>query len=261
MTTKIKFGPMLSGEDEAIVIVKAAPQAGHKYGETVCCAGINLQGTWLRLYPISFRTLDEGQKFGRWDRIRFKWRKPRDDHRVESRRVDQDSLEILGVLKQSERERFLASSIVTSLDKERQQSRSLALLRAEIISFRAEAKSQAEIRAESRKFDTLRAQPDLFNTKPIIPYKPCPYKFKYRYRTEDGVREGTCQDWEIEAAYYHWAKRIGGDNALSEIQRVFGEEYPSKGMLLAMGTHSQHPNTWLINGIVRLDDVQQPTLF
>ena len=48
--------------------------------------------------------------------------------------------------------------------------------------------------------------------------------------------------------------------ALAEIQRVFGEEYPSKGMLLAMGTHSLHPDTWLINGVVRLDEIEQGTL-
>lgn len=31
--------------------------------------------------------------------------------------------------------------------------------------------------------------------------------------------------------------------ALSEMNRVFGDEYPEKGMLLAMGTHSLYPDT------------------
>lgn len=184
---------MRSGETEAIVIIKAAPQVGQRHGETVCCAGIDLQGHWLRLYPISFRTLDQGQKFGRWDRVRFRWRIPNNDHRIESRHVDQDSLEIVGTLRKAERERFLAKSIVTSLDKERKEGKSLALLKAEILGFRAKE-----------------------------------------------YRQG---------------------HALSEVTRVFGKEYPSEGMLLAMGTHSQYPDTWLINGVVRLDDVKQSTLF
>lgn len=75
------------------------------------------------------------------------------------------------------------------------------------------------------------------------------------------MREGTCQDWEIEATFFKWAKLYGEDRALAEIRRVFGEEYPSKGMLLAMGTHSLYPDTWLINGVVRLDEVQQRALF
>ena len=250
-----------SSETEAIVIIKAAPQAGQRHGETVCCAGIDLQGDWLRLYPISFRTLDQGQKFGRWDRVKFKWRPPIHDRRIESRRVAQESLEIVGTLKKAERERFLANSIVTSLDKEREAERSLALLKAEILDFSAVEKSAEEIQIETAKFDALRAQPNLFNAKQIIPYKPCPYRFKYRYRTDDGKREGTCQDWEIEATFYLWAKKYGQDHALSEVTRVFGEEYPLEGMLLAMGTHSRYPDTWLINGVVRLDDVKQPTLF
>jgi hypothetical protein len=38
-------------------------------------------------------------------------------------------------------------------------------------------------------------------------------------------------------------------------------EYPANGMLLAMGTHSLHQDTWLINGVVRQDDISQGTLF
>ena len=101
----------------------------------------------------------------------------------------------------------------------------------------------------------------MFNTKPVLPYEPCPYNLKYRYRTKDGNREGTCQDWEIEATYYRWTKQYGSERALLEMNKVFGEEYPTKGMLLAMGTHSQHPGTWLINGVIRLDDIRQLALF
>jgi hypothetical protein len=45
-----------------------------------------------------------------------------------------------------------------------------------------------------------------------------------------------------------------------EMMRVFGQEFPKKGMLLAMGTHSLRPDQWLINGVIRLDDVEQLTL-
>lgn len=70
-----------SGNTEAVVIIKAAPQVGQRHGETVCCAGLDLYGQWLRLYPVSFRLLDANKKFGRWDRISFKWRRPNDDPR------------------------------------------------------------------------------------------------------------------------------------------------------------------------------------
>ena len=253
--------PALSDEAQAIVIIKAAPQVSQKHGETVCCAGIDLKGQWLRLYPISFRLLDQAKQFGRWDRINFKWRLPNDDRRVESRRVDQDSLEIVGKLKHAEREKFLSSSIVTSLDKEREKGRSLALLKAEILDFKAERLSVEEIKKEAAKFDALRTQPDLFRSEALIPHKPCPYQFKYRYRTDDGVREGTCQDWEIVTTYNKWSRTYGEDQALSQVRKVFGEDYPNKGMLLAMGTHSRYPDRWLINGSIRLNEIKQLSLF
>jgi hypothetical protein len=253
--------PARSGEAEAIVLIKAAPQIGLRHGETVCCAGVGLDGKWLRLYPVSFRSLDDGQKFGRWDRIRFRWKLPSDDSRVESRRVDQDSITISGQLKKSERQPFLGSLIVTGLNKERAEGRSLALLKAKITGFRFEKRTDAEIAKEQDRFDNLRAQQNLFGVKPMIPYRPCPFHFKYKYETDDGKREGTCQDWEIEATYFKWAKEYGEENALVRMREVFGEEYPEKGMLLAMGTHSQHPDTWLINGIVRLNEIHQLSLF
>lgn len=253
--------PPTSGEAEAVVIVKAAPQLAQKHGETVCCAGIDLQGNWLRLYPVAFRTLDEGQKFGRWDRIRFRWRLPNDDPRPESRRVVQNSIGVVGELRPTERQNFLAARIVTGLNRERESGRSLALLKARVHGFTYERKSEVEFARDVAAFAALQNQPDLFNTKPLIPYQPCPFRFQYRYETEDGVRQGTCQDWEIEATFYRWRRSYGEERALAEMQRVFGEEYPMKGMLLAMGTHSLYPNTWLINGIVRLNEVEQMALF
>lgn len=249
-----------SGETQAIVLIKAAPQVGDKHGETVCCAAVDLHGEWLRLYPVAFRSLEQGQKFGRWDRIKFRWRLPDDDRRIESRRVDQHTLAVVGKLKKAERQPFLSKLIVTSLAKEREQGRSLALLKPEILGFDVERKTEDDLRKESTKFAALRNQTDLFNTKPIIPYAPCPFRFRYRYRTDDGEREGTCQDWEMEATYYRWSRAGGETEALTKIRQTFGEEYPQRGMLLAMGTHSLYPDTWLINGVVRLDAIEQLAL-
>jgi len=44
------------------------------------------------------------------------------------------------------------------------------------------------------------------------------------------------------------------------MMRVFGDEYPKKGMLLAMGTHGQRNWQWMIIGVVRMDKIVQPSL-
>ena len=248
-------------ETEVIVIIKAAPQVGEKYGETVCCAGIDPDDRWLRLYPIPFRDLDEKKQFGRWDRIKFEYSMPRNDNRCESRRLNPDSLEIVGKLAQKERGNFLDKFIVTSLKKEREQKRSLALLKAKIIDFKVEKRSKENIQKRQEQFSKSREQQDFFYNKTNKAYTPSPYKFKYNYCAEDGKQEGTCQDWEIEATYYNWANQYGVSGALDKMKKRFGEEYPSKGMVLAMGTHSQYPDTWLINGVVRLDKAYQLSLF
>lgn len=261
ITATIQIPSSSTGKSEAVVIIKAAPQVGQKHGETVCCAVIDLYGNWLRLYPVAFRSLEVAQKFKRWDRIKFSWRMPRDDSRIESRRVNHQSLQIVGQIRKSERQKFLAPLIKTSLQKERDAGRSLALLKAEILEFIWEKKTASELSLERKKFREAISQADMFHTKPLLQYKPAPYRFKYRYETEDGFREGTCQDWEIEATFFNWRKQMSETDALQRMTDMFGTDYPAKGMLLAMGTHSLHPETWLINGIIRLDHIEQPSLF
>jgi hypothetical protein len=248
------------GTSEAVILVKASPQVGRKHGETVCCAGVNDNGEWVRLYPVTFRTLDQASRFRRWDRIRFRWHKPKDDPRPESLRVDHQSIEIVGELRQRERLNSLQHLEVTSLDKLRAEGKTLALLRPRDLKFSIEKKPDAVFAEEQKKFAEFAAQADLFNSSPLIPYQPCPHIFKYSYVTDDGQREGTCQDWETDATFYNLSRHYGEPKALEHMQRVFGEEYPSKGMVFAMGTHSLYPDTWLINGIIRLDEVRQMSL-
>ncbi len=141
-----------------------------------------------------------------------------------------------------------------------QEGKTLALLRPRDLKFSIDRKSQAVLKEEKEKFQALAAQADMFNSTPLIPYEPCPYVFKYSYVTDDGEREGTCQDWETDAAFYNWSHHYGEQAALKHMQQVFGVDYPAKGMVFAMGTHSQYPDTWLINGIIRLDEVKQMSL-
>lgn len=254
--------PRAEGEAEAIILVKASPQVGQKHGETVCCAGVTPDGEWLRLYPVTFRRLEDASKFKRWDRIRFHWRKPTDDKRPESLRIDQESIEIIGELPQKEKQNLLARLEVTDLKAVAAQGKTLTLLRPQPQPiFVVEAKSAEEIEEEKKSYESACKQHDMFYTNTLKPLKPCPFRFKYRYKSDDGDHFGTCQDWETNATFFNWKNQYGEEKALQEMKRVFGEEYPGKGMVFAMGTHSRHPHVWLINGIIRMDEVTQMSLF
>jgi hypothetical protein len=249
------------GQAEAIILVKASPHVSQKYGETVCCAGVTLAGEWVRLYPVTFRRLDDAKKFKRWDQIRFRWRAPKDDRRPESRRVDQQSIEIIGELAKSERNRLFASLEVKGLNTVESQGKTLALLRPQNPRFVIEPKSAREIEQEKAGYESICKQSDMFFEKSLLPLRPCPFKFKYHYRTDDGLREGSCQDWETDAVFFRWRVEYGEAGALQRMETVFGKEYPQKGMVLAMGTHSRYPKIWLVNAVVRMDDAPQASLF
>lgn len=248
-----------SGTDEAIIVVKAAPQVSNRHGETVCTAAITLDRRWVRLYPIAFRTLEDAQQFKRWDIVRYAWQLPSDDRRTESRRLHHQSLTVTGDYAQSQRYGLVAPMVKMSLEDEARQGRSLAFIRPSIRRFIVEQKPADELGDERQKFALASKQADLF-LAPILPYEPCPYRFKYDYEIEDGKRTGTCQDWETEATYFKWRRQYSETEAIKHMQSRWGEEMPSKGLLFAMGTHSQYPETWLINGLIQMSEVGQLSL-
>jgi hypothetical protein len=259
---KILRGSLEHQSDQAYIIVKAAPRSSQKFGETVCIAGIDIDGRWVRLYPVSFRYLGEPQKFRRWDLVKYRWRRPTaaSDIRDESRRVDPGSIQIVGELATKERNSFLNRVAVSGLKKEREAGRSLALLKMEFVDFRHKRKTDDELTKEAAVHQILRDQSDMFVAEQVIPREPCPYSFIYRYRDDDGQHEGTCQDWETEATFFRRRSETNEKSALDWMNNMFGAEYPKRGMALAMGTHRYRSDQWLINGVIRLNDELQGQL-
>ena len=158
-----------AGIAEAIILIKAAPVIGKKNGETVCSAGIDIYGKWLRLYPVSFRVLEDGKRFKRWDRVKFDWRLPTNDSRIESRHVNNQTLEISGNMKSRERPAFLNKHIVTSLNKEFSEGRSLALLAPEILEFKITKKSVDKLGQQQRDIDLFHAKVTCLS--PVLPFQ------------------------------------------------------------------------------------------
>lgn len=251
--------PPSTGTDEAIIIVKAAPQLSSRHGETVCTAAITRGRDWVRLFPIAFRSLEDAQQFKRWDVVRYDWQPPRDDRRIESRRLQHHSLTITGSFPKEQRFGLITPMIKASLEEEFRAGRSLAFIRPDIRTFIIEKKPDDEISQEREKFAAAAKQTDLF-LAPIIPYQPCPYRFRYEYETKDGRRTGTCQDWETEATFFNWRRQYSEADALKRMQARWGEEMPTGGLLFAMGTHSLYPETWLINGLIQMSEFGQLAL-
>ena len=78
-----------------LITVKTPPNPSKKHQETNCCAGIELStAKWIRLYPIPFRLLEDDKKFPKYSIITVNCERPIRDKRVESYKVDHDSIAI-----------------------------------------------------------------------------------------------------------------------------------------------------------------------
>lgn len=247
--------------DEAYVIVKAAPRASKTHGETVCTAALTRDGDWVRLYPVSFRFLDDSKKFSRWQKIKYRWRAPKasQDQRQESRRVDHDSIEIVGALPARERNAFMQRFAINSLEEQARNGKSLALLKCEILNFVCERRSHEDLLKQETVYQNLRSQGDLFASSEV-PRETCSHQFRYHFRDADGVHWGTCQDWETETTFLRRRSETNEAQALEWMRWKFGEDYPKRGMALAMGTHRLRDWQWLINGVIRTSEEDQFSL-
>jgi len=55
------------GRERILVTVKTYPTLSRKYGETVCTAGVREDGSWVRIYPVPFRRLEDTQQYSKFD--------------------------------------------------------------------------------------------------------------------------------------------------------------------------------------------------
>jgi hypothetical protein len=70
--------------ERLLITVKTYPTLSRKYGETVCTPAVRQDGTWVRIYPVPFRRLDEKEQYRKFDWIECDLVKSRTDPRPES---------------------------------------------------------------------------------------------------------------------------------------------------------------------------------
>lgn len=66
------------------IAVKTYPAISEKYSELVCTAGVLEDGSWIRLYPVPFRLLNDEEKYPKYTWIQAEIVKNTSDFRKES---------------------------------------------------------------------------------------------------------------------------------------------------------------------------------
>jgi len=249
------------GHERVLILVKALPHVGQRHGETVCCAGVTIDGEWRRQYPVHFRRLKH--QFKRWQWIEYDWIAPGlDDRRRESRRVQEDTIQVGDLMPPKARASFLEPILTSSTAEAAALGMSLTLIRPTSIRFHWKAKTQEQIAEERRAFeDAARQKSFLDPDADLMALNPCPYAFHFDWTDAVGkTHKATCDDWETAATFYRRQQAMSTRDALESMEKTFGEEYPRKGLAFAMGTHSRRPEQWLLVGVLRIDQTTQLTL-
>lgn len=257
---------MAAENDECFILIKAQPHRSSKYFETVCCAGVGRDQKWRRQYPVPFRILSETQQFKRWNWIRYKFTRSKDDPRPESQKVVPETLEVIGTLKNVERATFLAPLVRASFADANSRRESLTLIRPRTFRLEAFAKSTSEIAHETLKHAELANQLSMFDAT-AKPLKPCPMRFVAKWRDQDGNdRSHECDDWETSAAYNRFERTYGQNEAIQALRKKYEDEYMRAGLALGFSTHKRRnaefntENQWLLVGMIRLNEVSQQSL-
>ncbi|MFN8022116.1 MAG: hypothetical protein U0Q03_11370 [Acidimicrobiales bacterium] len=251
---------------EVAVTVKAYPAVSTKHRETVCVAGIRpgLLGTadFVRLYPVPFRQLPTEQKFKKWDLIRARVTRPRNDTRPESHSPDVPSITVVSHLDTSRNwasrraivDQVRKHSMCELRARQAADGTSLGLVVPdEVLDFTITEREPDE-REEARRF--LASQPTLFDMddRDIPLVEAIPYSFRYRFRCADCPpgrdHHMSIIDWEIHQAYRSWRSEYGDAEVGERLREKWLDQIcsPERETMFFVGNMHQHPQSFLVLG-------------
>lgn len=264
-----------------LITVKTYPTISAKYDELVCTAGFREDGTWIRIYPVSFRKIPYKDQYKKYDWVELDLVKNKSDFRPESYRpktIDSD-IKVVGHIgtdnNWQERKNLCLGKVYLSLSKLIEEAKhdkkitSLAVFKpTEVIDFYAEPVDRDWSRS---KLEAL-TQYNLFesNTKGEFEVvKKLPYKFKYRFKDVDGkISNMMIEDWETCQLFWRQLAKYEGDEirAIEDVRKKYFDDLAkSKDLYFYLGTtksnHYVSRNPFMIIGTFHPKKEKQLRLF
>lgn len=275
----------MTNKQRILITVKTYPTLSKKYGETVCTAGVREDGTWVRMYPVPFRRLNEKEQYKKYDWVECQLVRSTKDSRPETYHpVDQTELQPVDHINTDnhwrERRRILLKNakVFTSLDeviaKAKANEISLAVFKpSKIVDFIC--KAEEDPHWDPTKVQKMRdrtKQYELFDdhkwreTFDLIP--KLPYSFSYKFEDENGkLSKLRVFDWEIGQLYWNCLKSTNKNEAeaLAKVKQKYFDTFSKTDLHFFLGTtqqfHSVAPNPWIIIGVLPIPHECQPELF
>jgi hypothetical protein len=270
--------------ERVLITVKTYPTLSRKYGETVCTAGIRKDGTWVRIYPVPFRRLQEAEQYSKFDWVECRLNRNESDPRPETFRPA-DFAELTSVAhidtadNWRERRRLLLKTtrvynrLAELIEGAKSNQISLAVFKpTRILGFSWEEEERDWDPAKVKEMRDKTGQQELFEeetwrqTFKVIP--KLPYSFSYKFEDADGKKsELQILDWEAGALYWNSLRSSDGDerHALAKVRQKYLDAFTKTDLHFFLGTtqefHFISPNPWVIIGVFPIPHEQQRDLF
>lgn len=270
----------VESKQRVLITVKTYPTLSRKYGETVCTAGVREDGSWVRIYPVPFRRLEEKEQYRKYDWLDCTFIRNKNDPRPETFRPRNPSdMRPVGHVDTSDnwRERrallLRRATVYTRLEElitgAKANSISLAVFKpARVVGFSWEAEEREWNPGKVREMRELTRQTEIFaedawrQTFKVIP--KLPYSFSYKFEDADGRQsEMVVLDWEAGALYWNCLRMTDGDEAtaLRKVRQKYFDEFLTKDLHFFLGTTQQFhfvaPNPWVIVGVLPIPHERQ----
>ncbi len=265
--------------ERVLITVKTYPTLSSKYDELVCTAGMREDGSWVRIYPIAFRSLPYDKQYQKYDWLEIDLVRNTKDARPETyrpRTIDEHG-KVIGKIDTKndweERRKIVLNHVHTDLTKLIAQAKdksvctSLAVFKPkEIIDFVYEP---CERNWDPSKLQALK-QMNIFTQgkQGLEIVNKLPYKFSFKLLDENGKKSTMMiEDWETGALYWNCLKKAEGDEqvACEKVrQKYFDDFAKTKDLYFYLGTslsyHFQGKNPFMIIGTFHPTFPQPPKI-
>lgn len=266
---------------KVLIAVKTYPTLSGKYDELVCTAGFKEDGTWIRIYPVTFRKKAYGEQYKKYDWVEVDLVKNDTDFRPESYRPYSLDTEfnVTGHVETDnnwqERKKACLGKIYYNLSeliaeaKDKKICTSLAVFKpTKIVDFTAETVEREWGKDKLAQLNQLH----LFSTAKEGKFevvKKLPYKFRYIIEDNQGtVSKMMIEDWETGQLFWNCLARHEGDEtkAVADVRKKYFDDFAkTKDLHFFLGTtlvhHYVSNNPFMIIGTFHPKVQLQGTLF
>ena len=238
----------------------------------------------MRIYPVPFRRLDEGEQYRKYDWIECRLERRTNDPRPESYlALDQREFRAVDHIDTRDNWRERRQIILHSarvydrldelLSDRKEIGTSLAVFKpTELDDFIWEDESPCWDEEKLRQMRTDHSQGDLFDEqewrRTFRVVRKLPYSFSYRFRDVSGrMSELQILDWEIGALYWNCLQRSRGQTheALEKVRAKYIDQFGKTDLHFFLGTtqrwHGIAANPFVIVGVFPAPYDQQLELF